>query len=148
MPETPPRLADQLCFALHSTTHALLRAYKPLLAPLGLTYPQYLVMLLLWERDGQTVKALGARLMLDSGTLTPLLKRLEAAGLLARRRSRKDERLVEIFLTETGRALGVRACAIPAAIAACSGLPLAEIEALRDEVLALRGHLAPPSAAA
>src|ERR1700733_13776837 len=92
------KLDSQLCFALYSTTHALTKAYAPLLERLGLTYPQYLVMLVLWESEGLTVKELGERLQLDSGTLTPLLKRLEAAGLVRRERDRRDERQVRIGL--------------------------------------------------
>src|SRR5258707_15515449 len=90
----PQRLDNQICFAVYSTAHALNRVYKPLLDPLGLTYPQYLVMLVLWEVDGLTVKQIGQRLRLDSGTLTPLLKRLQAAGLVRRERDASDERQV------------------------------------------------------
>lgn len=143
MPDSnPPRLSDQLCFAVHSTAHALHRAYKPLLAPLGLTYPQYLVMLVLWEGDGQGVKAIGERLMLDSGTLTPLLKRLEAAGLLTRRRSSADERQVEIFLTVEGQALGAKACPIPMAIGEAAAMEAGEVAALKEKLIALRRQLA------
>src|ERR1700747_3065925 len=92
-------LSNQLCFAVYSTAHAFNRVYKPLLDSLGLTYPQYLVMLTLWERDRVTVTAIGEQLFLDSGTLTPLLKRLEAAGLLRRSRDRADERQVLVTLT-------------------------------------------------
>src|SRR5919109_699931 len=90
--DQPLRLDNQICFAIYSTAHAFNRVYKPLLDRLGLTYPQYLVMLVLWEKDGVTVKEIGDRLFLDSGTLTPLLKRLEAAQLIKRSRSRQDER--------------------------------------------------------
>src|SRR5512141_147840 len=95
----PLHLEDQLCFALYNASRALTRAYAPLLAPLGVTYPQYLVLLVLWERDGLPVKELGERLTLDSGTLTPLLKRLEHQGLVERRRGEDDERIVRIHLT-------------------------------------------------
>ncbi|MBE9606586.1 MarR family transcriptional regulator [Acetobacteraceae bacterium H6797] len=137
----PPRLSDMLCFAVHSTAHALHRTYKPLLAPLGLTYPQYLVMMLLWETDGMSVKALGDQLMLDSGTLTPLLKRLEAAGFVTRQRAKADERQVEIFLTDEGRALGQKSCAIPAAIGEAMGISLEEINALHQRLLQVRQEL-------
>src|SRR5213595_3505029 len=100
--DLPLRLDNQLCFAVYSTAHAFNRVYKPLLDSLGLTYPQYLVMLVLWERDGVPVKEIGDRLFLDSGTLTPLLKRLEAAGLIKRRRSKQDERQVLTALTAEG----------------------------------------------
>src|SRR6202049_3087724 len=105
-----PRLLDnQICFAIYSTAHAFNRVYKPLLDRLGLTYPQYLVMLVLWERDGVPVKDIGERLFLDSGTLTPLLKRMEAAHLLKRTRSAEDERQVLISLTSQGQALREKA---------------------------------------
>src|ERR1700758_4597195 len=99
----PLRLDNQICFAVYSAAHAVNRVYKPLLDRLGLTYPQYLVMLALWESDGVPVKEIGERLFLDSGTLTPLLKRLEAAGLLKRNRSSADERQVLIALTPQGQ---------------------------------------------
>src|ERR1700749_3475178 len=100
--DQPLRLDNQICFAVYSAAHAFNRVYKPLLDRLGLTYPQYLVMLGLWERDGVAVKDIGERLFLDSGTLTPLLKRLEAAGLVKRTRSTQDERQVLIALTPQG----------------------------------------------
>src|SRR5437868_466114 len=103
------KLDLQLCFALYSTSLAMTKLYKPLLAPLGLTYPQYLALLVLWERDGLTVSELGERLFLDSGTLTPLLKRLESAGLISRLRAQDDERRVHITLTADGRQLKSRA---------------------------------------
>src|SRR5258707_15409358 len=104
-PDAPLLLGNQLCFAVYSAAHAFNRFYKPLLDRLGLTYPQYLVMLVLWERDGLPVKDIGERLFLDSGTLTPLLKRLEAAHLVKRTRSTEDERQVLIALTPQGQAL-------------------------------------------
>src|SRR3981081_2418215 len=107
--DLPLLLGSQLCFAIYSTAHASTRAYKPLLDRLGLTYPQYLVMLVLWERDGVPVKDIGERLFLDSGTLTPLLKRLEAAALIKRTRSTADERQVLIALTPKGHALREKA---------------------------------------
>src|SRR5436190_22787125 len=103
--DQPLLLGNQLCFAIYSTAHAFNRVYKPLLDALGLTYPQYLVMLILWEREGPSVSEIGERLHLDSGTLTPLLKRLEAAGLVRRARDPADERQVRIALTLKGRAL-------------------------------------------
>src|SRR3954451_24599209 len=105
----PLQLEDQLCFALYHASRALTRAYGPLLEPLGLTYPQYLVLLVLWERDGLAVKDIGERLKLDSGTLTPLLKRLEQQGLVARQRGEDDERVVRVHLTPAGRGLRTRA---------------------------------------
>ena len=125
------RLDNQLCFALYAASGLVTRAYRPLLEPLGLTYPQYLVMLVLWEDAPRTVKALGQALDLDSGTLTPLLKRLEAAGFVSRRRDAQDERKVQIDLTEAGRALQAQAAEIPAALACQLHLPLNEIVDLR-----------------
>src|SRR5438045_5877887 len=103
--DQPLLLGNQLCFAIYSTAHAFNRVYKPLLDRLGLTYPQYLVMLVLWDRDRVLVKDIGQRLYLDSGTLTPLLKRLQAAGLVKRTRNTEDERQVLIALTPPGQAL-------------------------------------------
>src|SRR5258705_7591335 len=120
-PDAPLLLGNQLCFAIYSTAHAFNRVYKPLLDKLGLTYPQYLVMLVLWERDGLAVKDIGERLFLDSGTLTPLLKRLEAAGLIKRTRSTEDERQVMIALTAQGQALKEKARAGPQTILAAPG---------------------------
>jgi DNA-binding MarR family transcriptional regulator len=135
------KLANQLCFAAYSASHAFTRVYKPLLDGLGLTYPQYLVMLVLWEADDQTVKAIGAQLFLDSGTLTPLLKRLETAGLVRRSRDRTDERLVRIALTPAGAALREQAETIPVALACAIGRPVAEIAQLKDALLGLRDAL-------
>jgi len=125
------RLDNQLCFALYAASGLVTRAYRPLLEPLGLTYPQYLVMMALWETAPRTVKALGQALDLDSGTLTPLLKRLEAAGFVSRRRDAQDERKVQIDLTKAGRALQAQAAEIPAALACQLHLPLNEIVDLR-----------------
>ena len=111
--DQPLRLDNQICFAVYSAAHAFNRVYKPLLDRLGLTYPQYLVMLVLWERDGVPLKDIGERLFLDSGTLTPLLKRLEAAQLVKRTRSTEDERQVLIALTPQGQALKEKARAVP-----------------------------------
>ena len=135
-------LDNQLCFALYSTSLAMTKIYKPLLAPLGLTYPQYLVMLVLWEQDGVMVSELGERLYLDSGTLTPLLKRLEASGLIARLRDVADERRVHLTLTSAGRRLKAKAAAIPACVASAAGGPLADLASLTLQVQALRVRLA------
>ena len=139
--DMPLRLDNQLCFAVYSTAHAFNRVYKPLLDRLGLTYPQYLVMLVLWERDGVPVKDIGERLFLDSGTLTPLLKRLEAAGLIKRTRSTEDERQVLIALTQQGQALRETARAVPQAILASSACSLSELSAMKNELIALRDKL-------
>lgn len=145
---TPTRQSDamllldnQLCFALYSTSLAMTRVYKPLLDALGLTYPQYLAMLVLWERDGLMVSELGERLYLDSGTLTPLLKRLESSGLISRIRAVEDERRVHITLTATGRKLKARAANIPGCILSASQCSLSELTALTQQVQALRGRL-------
>jgi DNA-binding MarR family transcriptional regulator len=135
------RLDHQICFALYSTAHAFNRVYKPLLDRLGLTYPQYLVMLVLWERDGLPVKAIGERLFLDSGTLTPLLKRLEAAHLVKRTRSTEDERQVLVALTPQGQALQNKAREVPHAILAASACTVAKLSAMKDEIVALRDRL-------
>ncbi|MDQ0355553.1 DNA-binding MarR family transcriptional regulator [Rhodoplanes tepidamans] len=130
-----------LCFALHSTSHAFGRVYKSLLDPLGLTYPQYLVLVLLWERDGQTVGQLGEAVFLDSSTLTPLLKRLEASGHVARSRDPEDERQVRVTLTAAGRALRDKAAHIPGCIAQASGLTAADAHRLKAEITSLRDAL-------
>jgi DNA-binding MarR family transcriptional regulator len=134
-------LENQFCFALYSASHAMTKTYKPLLDRLGLTYPQYLVMLVLWEQDGVLVKDIGARLFLDSGTLTPLLKRLEAGGLLERRRDPHDERQVRISLTEAGRALRTEAQAIPEQVLCASRQQLSALGRLRGELSAVRDDL-------
>jgi DNA-binding MarR family transcriptional regulator len=135
------QLGNQVCFAIYSTAHAFNRVYKPLLVRLGLTYPQYLVMLVLWEQDGVTVKEIGDRLFLDSGTLTPLLKRLEAAHLVKRTRSTEDERQVLISLTPQGVVLKEKARAVPQAILAASACSVGEISAIRSDLVALRDRL-------
>ena len=134
-------LDNQLCFAMYSTSLAMTKLYKPLLADLGLTYPQYLVMLVLWETDALTVSALGERLYLDSGTLTPLLKRMEQSGLLARVRSAQDERRVEVSLTHVGRKLKARAAAVPGCVLEASQCSIAELKALTAELQGLRERL-------
>ncbi|MFE9690003.1 MarR family winged helix-turn-helix transcriptional regulator [Micromonospora sp. NPDC005806] len=126
-------LRRQVCFALYAASRALTDVYRPILDEHGLTYPQYLVLLVLWERgDAATVSELGNRLRLDSGTLSPLLKRLESAGLLVRARSARDERRVEVSLTEQGRALRERMDEVPRRVARATGLAEAELVALRD----------------
>jgi DNA-binding MarR family transcriptional regulator len=135
------RLDHQLCFALYSASLAMTKLYKPLLDAIGLTYPQYLVMLVLWEQDSPTVSELGERLNLDSGTLTPLLKRMESAGLLQRQRDAQDERRVRIALTPAGQALRTQAEAIPACILARSQMKLPDLQALTHQIQALREQL-------
>jgi len=130
-----------LCFAIYSTGHAFNRAYRPLLQELELTYPQYLIMLLLWRRDGMTVKALGERLFLDSGTLTPLLKRLETAGLVKRERDTKDQRVVNITLTPEGHALRERAAKVPQAMSEAIDRSDEELASLQREIIRLRDML-------
>jgi DNA-binding MarR family transcriptional regulator len=125
-----PRLDRQVCFALYSASRAATAVYRPVLDDLGLTYPQYLVMLVLWENEPRGVKEVGAELGLDSGTLSPLLKRLEALGLVERRRSGEDERRVAIHLTPAGRGLSGKAAAIPQRLADAAGLTAAELEQL------------------
>ena len=134
-------LDNQLCFALYSTSLAMTRLYKPLLARLGLTYPQYLALLVLWEEDGLSVGELGERLFLDSGTLTPLLKRLESAGLVSRLRAVDDERRVKITLTPAGRALKAQAAQIPGCILSAAQCSVPELVALTQQVQALRQRL-------
>ncbi len=137
-----PRLDNQLCFAIYGAAHAFNRAYKPLLEPLGLTYPQYLVMMVLWEKDAQPVKSIGERLGLDSGTLSPLLKRLQQTGYVARERSSGDERQVIISLTETGAALQQRAADVMQSIGIATGCSIEEIDSMRERLHALRRQLA------
>ena len=141
-PEPTLLLDQQLCFALHSASLAMTRVYQPQLEALGLTYPQYLVMLVLWERDGLSVSELGARLFLDSGTLTPLLKRLEAASLLDRSRDRADERRVVIRLTDAGRQLKARAASVPGCVLAATQCSLDQITELTRQLKQLRERLA------
>jgi len=135
------QLDNQLCFALYSTSLAMTRVYKPLLDNLGLTYPQYLAMLVLWEQDGLMVSELGDKLFLDSGTLTPLLKRLESSGLVSRIRAVEDERRVHITLTAAGRALKTKAALIPSCILSASQCSLPELIELTQQVQALRQRL-------
>ena len=137
----PLKLDSMLCFAVYAAGHAFTRFYKPRLDALGLTYPQYLVFLVLWEQDGLTVKALGEKLFLDSGTITPLVKRLEARGLLRRQRDDEDERQVRIFLTAEGRALRAKALAVPLAVGKALGEQAVEAGDLRRSLQQLRERL-------
>jgi len=140
-PQTMQRLDHQFCFALYSSSLLMTKLYKPVLAPLGLTYPQYLVLLVLWETDRITVSELGERLFLDSGTLTPLLKRMETAGWLTRARSAEDERRVIVSLTPTGRALRRKAEGVPFEVGCAIGCKLDEITALTTRLQALRSSV-------
>ena len=139
---TSADLHAQVCFALHSASRATTAAYRGLLEDLGLTYPQYLVLLALWEQDGRGVGDLCTALDLDTGTLSPLLKRLEGQGHVERRRQRADERRVDIHLTAAGRALQARAADIPARLAEATGLSPAELDGLRGTLDRLRTALA------
>ncbi|MFG1421832.1 MarR family winged helix-turn-helix transcriptional regulator [Roseixanthobacter liquoris] len=135
------KLGDFLCFAVYSTGHAFNRVYKPILDRLGITYPQYLVMVALWERDGQTVGQIGESLFLESSTLTPLLKRLETAGHVRRERDSRDERQVRIHLTEKGRALQAQAQDVPSCIFAATGKSVEDLIRLQAEIVSLRAAL-------
>ena len=138
----PLPLDDQLCFALYTANMAVGRAYKPMLDALGLTYPQYLVLHTLWEEDGRTVGAVAERLELESSTVTPLVKRLEAAGLVARARNPADERQVQVRLTEAGRAIRERCGCLGEALLGRSGLTGAQLAALNTQIQTLRDALA------
>ena len=132
---------DMLCFAAYSANLAFNRFYKPLLDRMGLTYPQYLAMALLWRDDGQTVGQLGERLFLESNTLTPLIKRLEAAGLVTRTRDKADERVVRVSLTEAGRALAVEAACLPQSVQNATEMTPETMMGLRDGLKVLRDQL-------
>jgi MarR family transcriptional regulator, organic hydroperoxide resistance regulator len=134
LPAPSAVLEDQLCFALYAASRAMTARYRPLLDAIGLTYPQYLVMMLLWEEDNQTVGQLGARLSLDSGTLSPLLKRLTTAGLVTRHRRVEDERSVAIALTDAGRALREKADAISEEIICALDLDRADFADLKAKL--------------
>ena len=146
-PDDLLKIDNFVCFALYSAGHAFTRLYKPLLEPLGLTYPQYLVMAVLWENDGRTVGEIGEKLLLESSTLTPLLKRLETAGLVRRTRDRDDERVVRIQLTPEGTALKQKAVGIPQAIGCSTSLSIPEVMKLTDDIKALRKKLLDAQAA-
>ena len=128
----PLALDRQVCFALAAASRSVIGLYRPVLEPLGLTHPQYLVMLALWERSPRTVRDIGEALRLDPATLSPLLKRLEAAGLVTRSRSSSDERALDVALTAAGAALRAEAEKVPGQIVARLGMPLSELEAIRD----------------
>lgn len=148
-PETTvPVLDDFVCFAVYSLGHAFNKLYQPLLKRLDLTYPQYVTMVALWQQDDVTVTQLGQRLHLDSGTLTPLLKRLEAAGLIIRARDKADERQVRIRLTRAGAALKDKARAISDTVLCATGRTAGDLRRLKDDLIELRDHLTAPSAAA
>ena len=134
-------LDNFLCFSIYSTGHAFNQFYRPLLDAIALTYPQYLVMVALWTGNDQTVKALGEKLSLESSTLTPLLKRLEAAGYLTRARDPDDERQVRVRLTATGRALKSRARSIPACVGGALGLSNEQLKTLQTDILSIRDRL-------
>lgn len=136
-----PRLNRQVCFAMYSASRAATAAYRPMLEELGLTYPQYLAMMVLWEEQPRSVRELGEELGLDSGTLSPLLKRLESLGFVERRRSAADERRVEVFLTPAGSALSTRASGIPQRLADAAGLSTAELDQLRETLSRLTAAL-------
>lgn len=137
----PQALDGQLCFALYSANLAMHKVYRRVLADLGLTYPQYLVMLVLWDGDGRTVSDLGARLYLDSATLTPLLKRLQAMGLVTRTRAERDERRVLVRLTPAGRDLRVRARSVPEGVFCATGCSLERARAIQKDLETLRANL-------
>jgi MarR family transcriptional regulator, organic hydroperoxide resistance regulator len=135
------RLDEQICFPLYAATRAMMHVYQPMLAKLGLTYPQYVVMLVVWETEGLSVKQIGDRLYLDSGTLTPLLKRLETAGFVVRERSTEDERVVNIRVTVEGKRLQKRAADVPRTLACRLGKSPTEMLRLRAELRDLYAHL-------
>ena len=137
----PLALDSQLCFALYSTNLALNKVYRKLLKPFDLTYPQYLVMLVLWENDAVTVSEIGERLFLDSATLTPLLKRLESAGFVTRTRAVGDERQVIVALSDRGRALKAKAKVVPEGLFCATGCTLDELLSMKASIEALRGNL-------
>ncbi len=141
-PLTDPLLLDnQLCYALYAAAHRMTKSYRPMLERMGLTYPQYLVLLVLWETDGITVSEIGRRLRLDSGTLTPVLKRLEVAGFLARKRRRSDEREVEIALTPRGQGLRAEAAAVRESVMCQLNMSEPEVQAMRADLNALIENL-------
>jgi len=138
----PLPLDGQLCFSLYSASMAITRVYKPILDRLGITYPQYLVLHALWETDGRTVGGIGERLGLESSTITPLVKRLEAAGLVVRKRNPEDERQVQVFLTEAGRAIREECGCLGEAVLAKADMSLERLASLNREAQALRDSLA------
>lgn len=139
--DRPLKIDELLCFSVYSVNHAISRLYRPLLAPLGLTYPQYLVLVALWDRDARRVNELGADLQLDTNTLTPLLKRMEAAELLTRQRNPEDERSLIVSLTDKGRALQDKAGELTSCMLEAMGGDIAELADLRNRLQALRDRL-------
>ncbi|MDO7883536.1 MarR family winged helix-turn-helix transcriptional regulator [Salinibacterium soli] len=137
----PLALDRQVCFALAAASRAVIGLYRPVLEPLGLTHPQYLVMLALWERSPRTVRDLAETLYLEPATLSPLLKRLEEAGLVSRTRNATDERALDVSLTAEGRALRARAEAVPGRVVERLGLPASELEGIRDSLTALLARI-------
>ena len=137
----PLQLDNQLCFAVYAASHAFNATYKPLLEPLGLTYPQYLVMAVLWEKTGRTVGEIGEKLLLESSTLTPLLKRLETSGYVARVRDVADERRVRVTLTAAGRKLKARAASVPGCLMAATQCSVSELVALTQQLQTLRDRI-------
>ena len=135
------RLENQLCFALYAATRAITKTYREKLTPLGLTYPQYLVLIVLWEEDGMTITSIGRRLMLDSGTLTPLVKRLEGVGLVERRRGIVDEREVQVYLKDAGRNLKDSVLDARCFVGCRLGMSEPEILALRAELMDIIARL-------
>ena len=146
-PGPTPVLDEQICFALYNASRAVTARYRDLLTPLGLTYPQYLVLLVLWQGGPTTVTELGRQLQLESGTLSPLLKRLEAHGLLTRTRSAADERTVDVALTDAGTALREQAAGFADQICGATGLELTDLQALRADIAALAAAVTGPAAA-
>lgn len=141
MPDTPIPLEQQICFTLYRTSMAINRAYKPMLDAMGITYPQYLVLNVLGEEDGRTIGAIAGRLSLESSTVTPAVKRMEAAGLVTRRRGEVDERQVRVWLTPAGRALLHKSTCLGETLLRRSGLSLDQLQALNQQVQALDAAL-------
>ena len=143
MPQSPPLLPldSQLCFSIYSTGIAINRAYKPMLDDLGVTYTQYLILSALWEQDGMTISAISDRLWLEPSTITPAVKRLEAAGYVERRRNKDDERLVQVFLTTKGKELHAKTDCLTETLLQRSGFSVDEMVALNDKVQKLRSGM-------
>ncbi|WP_299546338.1 MarR family transcriptional regulator [uncultured Tateyamaria sp.] len=141
MGKAPPLLDQQLCFALYSTSRAITKVYADLLEKLGLTYPQYLAMLVLWEKDGLSVQEIADRLQLEGATTTPLIQRIERMGLVLKKRSTTDERRQDVFLTEKGRALGVHASSVPERLGCALNITDEKAYALLDEIKRLRAAI-------
>ncbi|MBY5933508.1 MarR family transcriptional regulator [Tateyamaria omphalii] len=140
--KTPPLLDQQLCFALYSTSRAITKVYADLLHDLGLTYPQYLAMLVLWEKDGLSIQEIADRLQLEGATTTPLIQRIVRLGLVEKRRSTTDERRLGVFLTEEGRSLGARASDVPEQLGCALNISETKARALLAEIKELRAAIA------